>query len=113
MTLQQAVEALALAGAAYASDSKKLEPCEQALRHVQAYAVNAGDGALMRACAVFALQLSTARNIRAEAAKAALEACIKGVVQLAAMPVEQTAPREAIAEGVRQAVAKAAMQRAA
>ncbi|MGQ0532454.1 MAG: response regulator [Caulobacteraceae bacterium] len=113
MTLQQAVEALALSGAAYAADNRKLDPCEQALRHVQAYAVNAGDGALMRACAAFALQLSSARNIRADAAKAALEACIRGVVQLAAMPVDQTTPREAIAEDVRQAVAKAAMQRAA
>lgn len=113
MTLEQAVEALAAAAGAYAADGRKLEPCEQALRHVQAYAVNAGDGALMRACAAFALQLQSARSLRPEAARAALDACVSGVVQLAATPLEQAERREAIAEGVRQAVAKAAMQRAA
>ena len=40
-----------------------------ALRHVQAYAVNSGDGPLMRACAAFALQLSSAKGLRVEAVR--------------------------------------------
>jgi CheY-like chemotaxis protein len=112
-TLEQIVEALAGAAAQLVLDPRNPEACETALRHVQAYAVNAGDGPLMRACAAFALQLSSWRSMRAEAARAALDACMNGVAHLAATPVTETAAREAVAEGVRQAVAKAAMQRAA
>lgn len=112
-TLQSAVEALVASAAAFAQDARKLDPCEQALRQVQAYAVNAGDGPLMRACAAFALQLSSARSLRPEAVKAALEVCVNGVVKLSTLNVEHAQQREEIAEGVRQAVGKAAMQRAA
>lgn len=111
-TLQSKVEALSLATAAFAADSRKIEPCEAALRHVQAYAVNAGDGQLMRACAAFALQLG-AKNVRPDAARAALQACAEGVVQLACLPLDKTAERDAVAESVRQAVGQAALQKAA
>jgi CheY-like chemotaxis protein len=113
MTLDAAVEALATATGAYAVDARKADACESALRFVQSYAVNAGDGPLMRACAAFALQINASRNQRNDAARAALEACISGVAQLTSMAAAQTETREAIAEQVRQAVAKAAMQRAA
>jgi CheY-like chemotaxis protein len=113
LTLDQAIEALAAAAGAYAVDARKVDACEAALRFVQAYAVNAGDGPLMRACAAFALQVNASRSQRNDAARSALETCINGVVQLAAMGADKTDAREAIAENVRQAVAKAAMQRAA
>jgi hypothetical protein len=112
-TLKTVVDALVAAAAAYAADSNKLEGCELALRQVQAYAVNAGDGPLMRACAAFALQLSSAKGLRPEAVRAALEVCVNGVVKLVTLGPEQAARREEIAEGVRQAVGKAALQRAA
>ncbi len=112
-TLKLAVEGLVAAAAAYAVDSRKLEPCEVALRHVQAYAVNAGDGPLMRACAAFALQLSSAKGLRPEAVRASLEVCVNGVAKLVSLGASESARREEIAEGVRQAVGKAAMQRAA
>jgi len=113
MTLDRAVEGLRAAAALLAQDSRHQAPCEAALRQVQAYAVNAGDGPLMRACAAFALQVSAMRTVRAEAAKVALETCVHGVVDLAGTPFGETQKREAIAEAVRQAVGKAAMQRAA
>lgn len=113
LTLEKALEALAAATVAYAADSRKADACESALRFVQAYAVNAGDGPLMRACAAFALQITACRSQRNEAARLALETCATGVEQLAALSAEQGDAREAIAERVRQAVAKAAMQRAA
>ncbi len=113
LTLAAAVEALAGAGAAYAVDPRKIDACDAALRQVQGYAVNAGDGPLMRACAAFALQLSSAKQLRPEAARAALEVCVQGVVQLASLGADEAAQRDKIAENVRQAVAKAAMQRAA
>lgn len=113
LTLAQVVAALAGATAAFAADARKADGCEAALRFVQAYAVNAGDGPLMRACAAFALQVNTSRSQRNEAARLALETCVNGVTQLAATPLAQAEAREAIAENVRHAVAKAAMQRAA
>jgi CheY-like chemotaxis protein len=113
MTLEQAVENLATAAAQFVADSRKIDACEAALRAVQAYAVNVGDGPLMRACAAFALQISATSGQRKEAAHAAIEACANGVSHLAATPVSEAARRDAIAENVRQAVAKAAMQRAA
>jgi CheY-like chemotaxis protein len=113
LTLEKAVEGLAAATGAYAADSRKVDGCEAALRFVQAYAVNAGDGPLMRACAAFALQVTASRSQRNDAARLALETCASGVVQLAALNSAQSDAREAIAEHVRQAVAKAAMQRAA
>jgi CheY-like chemotaxis protein len=113
LTLEKAVQALAVATAAYGADSRKVESCEATLRFVQAYAVNAGDAPLMRTCAAFALQINNSRSQRNEAARSALEACVNGVVQLTSIDVAQTEAREAIAEHVRQSVAKAAMQRAA
>lgn len=111
--LQLSMKALSGATTMFMSDPSKQRDCETALRAVQAYAVNAGDGPLMRACAAFALQLNAARGQRPEAAKAALEACFAGVKTLAETPRENAQAREAMAETVRQAVAKAAMQRAA
>jgi hypothetical protein len=111
--VQTAVEGLLAAAAAYATDSSKLESCELALRQVQAYAVNTGDGPLMRACAAFALQLSSAKGLRPEAVRASLEVCVNGVVKLVSLGASEAARREEIAERVRQAVAKCALQRAA
>jgi CheY-like chemotaxis protein len=112
-TLKLALDGLVAAAARYAVDATKLEPCELALRQVQAYAVNAGDGPLMRACAAFALQLSSAKGLRPEAVRASLEVCVNGVVKLVSLGPDQAMRREEIAEGVRQAVGKASMQRAA
>lgn len=112
-TLQTSMKALCAATAKFVADPSAHRDCEAALRAVQAYAVNAGDGPLMRACAAFALQLSATRSQRPEAARAAIDACIAGVRTLAETPRESAQPREAMAEAVRQAVAKAAMQRAA
>ncbi len=112
-TLKVVVDALVAAAAAYAADANKLEACEAALRQVQAYAVNAGDGPLMRACAAFALQLSSAKGLRPEAVRSALEVCVSGVVKLVSLGAEHASRREEIAEGVRQAVGKASLQRAA
>ncbi len=44
--------------------------------------MNSGDGPLMRACAAFALQLSSAKGLRPEAVRASLEVCVNGVVKL-------------------------------
>lgn len=112
-TLQTVVDGLVAAAAAYALDANKLDGCEVALRQVQAYAVNSGDGPLMRACAAFALQLSSAKGLRPEAVRASLEVCVNGVVKLVSLGADQNDRREEIAEGVRQAVGKASMQRAA
>jgi hypothetical protein len=111
-TLVGAVAELGKAVAAYLGASAGIDPCAAALKKVQAYAVNAGDGPLMRACAAFGLQLS-AQGLRADAIKAALEACMAGVSDLAVTPVEETRRRDAMAEEVRQAVANAAASRRA
>lgn len=113
LTLETAVQALCGAAGQLAQDGRHQAACETALRLVQSYAVNAGDGPLMRACAAFALQISGMRTLRPEAARAALDACVQGVVELAATPFSDSQRRETIAETVRQAVGKAAMQRAA
>lgn len=112
-TLKSVVETLTSATVKHVLNWRHGEACEAALRQVQAYAVNVGDGPLMRACAAFALQLQAAGGQKPDAARAALEACVNGVVELAALPETDTQTREALAEGVRQAVAKAAVQRAA
>jgi CheY-like chemotaxis protein len=112
-TLASAVSALSTAAGAFVADAAKADACEAALRHVQAYAVNAGDGPLMRACAAFTLQIKAFRTVRTEIARAALKACTQGVVELAALDPGQNERRDALAERVREAVAKAALQRAA
>ena len=112
-TLEQIVGALSAAALAFAKDSAKGDACEAALRQVQAYAVNAGDGPLMRACAAFTLQIKSSRSVRTDAARAALDACASGVAELASLPVNESLRRDAAAERVREAVAKAALQRAA
>lgn len=112
-TLQDAIDMLRTAAAAFADNPAMIEPCEIALRNVQAYAVNSGDGPLMRACAAFALQLSSARGLRPEAVKASLAVCVDGVSKLVSLGADQATRREEIAEGVRMAVGKAALQRAA
>lgn len=112
-TLAQIVGALTAATSAFAADSGKADACEAALRQVQAYAVNAGDGPLMRACAAFTLQIKASRTARHDAARAALQTCVQGVTELAAIETGEGERRDAVAERVREAVAKAALQRAA
>lgn len=112
-TLAQIVGALTSATAAFIADAKKVDASEGALRHVQAYAVNAGDGPLMRACAAYALQIKAFRTARTDPGRMALQACVQGVNALAATDVADGARRDAVAERVREAVAKAALQRAA
>jgi CheY-like chemotaxis protein len=115
ITLSDAVKALGATAAAMLANPAKSGACEAALRYVQAYAVNAGDGPLMRVCAAFALQLNAMRTQKAEAWRPAIEMCAQGVGQLTSLSnaAEHAERREAIAEGVRQAVAKAATLRAA
>jgi CheY-like chemotaxis protein len=110
-TLDHAVAALAASVRRFIK-GEGADACEVALRNVQAYAVNAGDGPLMRACASLTLQLQN-KYARTDVSRTALEACVGGMAHLAALPVEQTQRREEIVEGVRQAVGRAAMQRAA
>lgn len=112
-TLAQIVGGLSAATEAFAADSAKSDACETALRQVQAYAVNAGDGPLMLACAAFTRQIKAWRSVRNDVTRGALEACALGVSELASLPVAETAKRDAVAERVREAVAKAAQQRAA
>jgi CheY-like chemotaxis protein len=112
-TLAHIVGALSAATVALTKDAAKADACEAALRPVQAYAVNAGDGPLMRACAAFTLQIKSSRNVRSDVARAALEACAQGVAELADLPVGESTRRDVVAERVRDAVAKAAVQRAA
>jgi CheY-like chemotaxis protein len=111
-TLIDAVAAMSKTINNLITGTAEIEACQAALKKVQGYAVNAGDGPLMRACAAFGLQLS-AKGLRPDATKAALEACMAGVTELAATSVEETERRDAMAERVRQAVAKAASLRAA
>ncbi len=111
-TLANAVGALSKAVTDLVQGRGDNSAVEIALRTVQSYAVNAGDGPLMRACAAFTLQIQ-AKGLRADAFKAGLTACVSGVSQLAQLAVAETEKRDAIAESVRQAVAKAAMQKAA
>ncbi|HYD72857.1 MAG TPA: hypothetical protein VEF55_06940, partial [Candidatus Binatia bacterium] len=112
-TLAHIVGALTAAGAAFVADGAKADACEAALRQVQAYAVNAGDGPLMQACTAFALQIKALLRTRNDVTRAALEVCTQGVAELAALRAGETTRRNAIAERVREAVAKAALQRAA
>lgn len=112
-TLAHIVDALSAASIAFVADGAKADACEAALRQVQAYAVNAGDGPLMRACAAFTLQIKALLRARNGVTRAALEVCARGVADLASLAVGETARRDAIAERVREAVAKAAVQRAA
>ncbi|MGE0595531.1 MAG: hypothetical protein AB7P07_04165 [Hyphomonadaceae bacterium] len=111
-TLDAAITSLARAVSEFCDGGGRPEACETALRLVQGYAVNAGDGPLMRACAAFTLQLN-AKHVPAEAAKVALAACIGGVKELAALDIAETVARDTVAERVRLAVAHAATRRAA
>lgn len=90
----------------------ELDACLPALNQVISIAEKAGDGPMMRACAAFALQLA-AKGLKRDAEKAALAVCLAGVTELAALAASETAKRDALAESVRQAVAKAALQKAA
>jgi CheY-like chemotaxis protein len=112
-TLAHIAGALSAASMAFLADSAKADACEAALRRVQAYAVNAGDAPLMRACAAFTLQIKALLGKRNAVTRAALEACAHGVAELASLAVGETSRRDAIAERVCEAVAKAALQRAA
>ena len=66
----------------------------------------------MRACAAFALQLG-GRDLKSDAARQALEACVSGIKELAALDAAKTRERDALAESVRQAVARAAASKRA
>jgi CheY-like chemotaxis protein len=112
-TLAHIVDTLTAASIAFAADSAKADACEAALRQVQAYAVNAGDNPLMRACEAFSLQIKALLRVRNNANRAALKACTQGVAELASLADGETARRDAIAERMREIVAKAALQRAA
>lgn len=111
-TLGGAVAAMSKAINGHLAGAVDMGVCLAALKNVQTHAVSSGDGPLMRACAAFGLQLS-AKGLRPDAAKTALEACSAGLAELAATSVDETERRDAIAENVRQAVAKAAALRAA
>jgi CheY-like chemotaxis protein len=111
-TLDAAIASLARAVEEMIDGQGKADACEAALRHVQAYAVNAGDGPLMRTCAAITLQLG-AKQVPPDAARIALQACMAGVKELARLDIADAPAREAVAERVRQAVAKAATRRAA
>lgn len=111
LTLEQAVSALAAAAHAYVLDSKQAKTCEAALRFVQAYAVNASDGPLMRVCTAFAQQLA-AQNVPLESLRIAVEMCVEGATHLTVSNLKP-AEREVLAERVCQTVAKAIAPRAA
>lgn len=110
--LTNAVLALSAATAAYVRGSGQVDACETALRLVQAYAKTVKDEPLQGACSAFAAQLR-AKDVRPEAAKAALTACIAGVSQLAELAVSEVAKREALVADMQQTVARAAAQKAA
>lgn len=112
LTLDTAIASLSHAVAERIESGRDTKTCEIALRLVQGYAVNAGDGPLMRACAAFALLLGVKQG-PPELMREAFEAAIAGVREMAAMDVAEAEARDAIAERVRQAVAKAATRRAA
>lgn len=111
-TLAEVVSDLGKAITEFAAAAGSPDACHAGLGRVQAYAVNAGDGPMMRACAAFTRQLS-ARDLRPEAAKAALAACMAGLEELASTPAEEEQKRDAIAERVRLAVAAATALKAA
>ena len=67
---------------------------------------------MMRACAAFAQQIIATKGMPIDVARVALDACVNGVNELAKLPAGD-AKRIEVAESVRQAVAKAAMQKAA
>lgn len=104
--LTQVLNELAYAVDAMLVDASAAHATETALSRVQAYAVNAGDGPMMRACAAMNLQLQT-RDSRIETARDALNASIAGMKELAALELSKSAERDAIAERVRLAVARA------
>ena len=112
LTFEQAVGALAAATTQFKMDPSAGATCEAALRFVQAYAVAGKDHEMMRACAAFAQQITATKSMSADVARVALDACVAGVTELASLPLGD-AKRVEIAENVRQAVAKAGMQKAA
>lgn len=92
--------------------AKRVDACETSLRHVQMLAMAGGDGPLMRACATFALLLATKGADPAEWRVAVL-ASAKGLVDISKAPLTQNAQRDALAEGVRDAVTAISQRRAA
>lgn len=113
LTFEQAVGALGAATAQFKMDPSAAATCEAALRFVQAYAVAGKDQPMMRACAAFAQQITATKSLPADVARVALDACVNAVTELARLKLDEAAKREEIAEAARQAVAKAAMQKAA
>ncbi|MBN8608204.1 MAG: hypothetical protein J0L81_14895 [Caulobacterales bacterium] len=113
LTFEQAIGALAAATAQFKMNPSASATCEAALRFVQAYAVAGKDQPMMRACAAFAQQIVASKSLPPEVARAALDACVEAVTELARLKADDGAERETIAENVRLTVAKAAMQKAA
>jgi len=111
-TLAQAFAALTSALTQMAQGLAGASQCETALRRVQAYAVNANDASLMSVCGVLAQQL-TAHDLRSEAGKTALQVCAAGISQLATLGLGAAEQRANVAAGVRQALAKLALAKAA
>lgn len=105
-TLAQAFASLTAALTQMASGQGGAAQCESALGRVQAYAVNANDGALMSVCGTLAQQL-TAHDLRSDVGKAALKICASGISQLAELGLGATAQRAQVAADVRQTIAKA------
>jgi CheY-like chemotaxis protein len=104
-TLAQAFASLTAALTQMASGQGGAAQCESALRRVQAYAVNANDGALMSVCGTLAQQL-TAHDLRSDAGKTALKVCAAGISQLAELGLGASAQRAQVAADVQQAIAK-------
>jgi DNA-binding response OmpR family regulator len=111
-TLADIVAALNTEIAAYAAGRSNRDRCAVALRPVHAYAVNAGDGPMLRVSAALTLMLQ-AQNLEADAMRGALLACAASAKQLAAEPDAACEKRDGVAERVRRVVAKAAQQKAA
>jgi len=110
--LMEAAAALAAHVDLALKGESRLDDCAKALAAVQALAVRAGDGPLMRACAAFTLILSQDGGLTS-AKRTALAACASGVMQLAAVDPSSIEKRDVLAEEVRRAVARASVHQAA
>ncbi|MGE3143616.1 MAG: response regulator [Hyphomonadaceae bacterium] len=110
--LTAAIAALARAADALLNGRTGKNEADAALSAVQAIAKEKGDGPLMRGCAAYALLVAGADMAQA-ALEPALAAANDSIAKLAALPLEQSAERDALAEKMRAIAAKAATQKAA
>ncbi len=111
-TLAQAFTSLTQALTQMATGKGGAAQCESALRRVQAYAVNANDGALMSVCGSLAQQL-TAHDLRSEAGKTALNVCAAAIARLADLGLGAAQERAQVAAQVKNEMAKIALAKAA